>query len=269
MPPKKLLVIVPFDDGWTWLSDRLTGDDYAWRFLRKDILSKGRKALVVHALRGAFAARRHDVVITHGPWLALFVAFFMRLAGIRRPHLAFTFNHGNGLFFTGIFLRIARFSLPGVTAFITHSSRERVLFHEKYGIPLDKLLFTHWAIDPPMPPSDTLTQLPPERTFVCCIGRNNRNLPLFLDAVRQAGFPAVIVAGAHQIGALDPRTFPPGLLTFADISADQCNESMGKAAATVIPLIDDLTGAGHRPSCCPCTSAPRSSPPTAQCSAII
>jgi hypothetical protein len=52
------------------------------------------------------------------------------MLGVRTPHLAFTFNHGNGRFFEGPFLRLARYALPTVSCFVTHSTVETRLLSE-------------------------------------------------------------------------------------------------------------------------------------------
>ncbi|MFV0359683.1 glycosyltransferase family 4 protein [Tropicimonas sp.] len=238
----RILVVTPFDDGWTWLSGYFAAGEYRWTFLRADLLQRGRRALVGHALRAALTARRHDVVITHGPWLTLFTAAFLRLLRIRRPHLAFTFNHGNGLFFSGPYLGLARRVLPSVDAFVTHSSYERDLLSLKYDIPIGKLHFTHWAIAAPERGRNRVDYVAREDDYACCIGRNNRDIPTFLEAVRRSGVRAVLICGERDAEGLD---IPEGVTLRSGVPLAECEEVMEKAMVSVVPLLDDSTGAGH------------------------
>jgi glycosyltransferase involved in cell wall biosynthesis len=78
--------------------------------------------------------------------------------------------------------------------------------------------------------------------FVCCIGRNNRDLETFVEAVRRAGVRAVLIC---REGQADGLALPPGLILRTDVPKAECEEVMEKAMATVVPLVDDSTGAGH------------------------
>ena len=180
--------------------------------------------------------------MTHGPWLALFTAAFLRLLRIDRPLLAFTFNHGNGRFFSGPFLTLARRVLPSVAAFVTHSEYERQIFVRLYRIPEERIHFTHWAVAPPEINPDASQSLGQDSGFVCCIGRNNRDLPTFIEAVRRSAIPGIIVCGAGQIADGD---LPSNLTVLTDIPKAKCDAIMAMAFATVVPLRDDSTGAGH------------------------
>lgn len=239
---KRILVVAPIEKSWRWLSGYFKEQPLRWTFLTGKTYGRGRKGHLILGLRAAFSARNHDVVTTQGPWVALFTSAFMRVIRVRKPFLAFTFNHGNGIFFTGIFLRLARWALPLVDVFVTHSSYERRLLSEKYGIPIEKILFTHWAVAPPKTGRDKVNYVTREDNFVCCIGRNNRDLKTFLDAVRKTGVRAVLICPAGQVETL---SIPETVILRTDVSLSECEEVMEKAMASVIPLIDDSTGAGH------------------------
>lgn len=238
----RILVATPFDDEWTWLSEYFEDQPYEWKFHRADLLSKGRKGLILHAATTAILAKRHDLLITHGPWLTLFTAAFTRLFRVRTPHFAFTFNHGNGLFFTGIFLRLAYFALPTVSRFVTHSTAETQMLAEKYKQPSSNFLFTHWAARCPPRGRRALDYLDFDEPFVCCIGRNNRDLGTFIEAVRNSGVRAVLIC---RKGQADGYSLPARMTLREDVTMSECDEVLERAAASVVPLLDDSTGAGH------------------------
>ena len=234
----KILVATAFDGNWRWLERHFEEDSYIWTFHRKDLLHLGRKALVRHAMQAAWRARQHDVIVTHGPWLTLFTAFFLKIFMVRRPHLAFTFNHGNGIFFEGLMLRLARWVLPTVDYFVTHSTYECALLSEKYGIPIERMQFTHWAVDYP----DQHAAILGDEPYVCCIGRNNRDFPSFIEALEQTGVKGVIVCRKSDA---DFQDLPDNVTVYSDLSLQECQALTQHALASVIPLIDDSTGAGH------------------------
>ncbi|MGY6634923.1 MAG: glycosyltransferase family 4 protein [Alkalilacustris sp.] len=238
--PVRILVSVPFAGGWTWLSRYFEGEPYCWTFLRADLLRAGRKGLIPHAFRTARRARHFDLVVTHGPWLCLFTVLFMRVLGRRQPLLAFTFNHGNGKFFAGPFLWLARRVLPNVALFVTHSEMEREIFAGLYGIPRDRIRFTHWAVaaPPAMDRAEEVSRLP----YVCCIGRNNRDFDTFIAAVSRSGIRGILICGAGQ---LKGREIPDAVSVRFDVPKAECDAVMAQALATVVPLRDDSTGAGH------------------------
>ena len=242
MENNRILVVTPSpNESWTWLSHHFAPGRYRWTFLRADAVHKGRSALIPHAFKAARSARQHDLVVTFGPWLTLFTATFMLALRVRRPHLAFTFNHGNGRFFSGPFLALARMVLPTVSAFVTHSRYERSLLGKKYGIPERKMLFTHWAVAVPETGRRSVDYVP-DGQYVCCIGRNNRDLLTFVEAVRKTDIEAILICNPGQAEGLD---LPNTVTLRTDVPVAECQEVMDRAMATVVPLVDDTTGAGH------------------------
>lgn len=240
--PCKILIVAPFGPEWKWVSSYFDAENYQWTFHTKPVLEGGRKALIILALQAVKKIRINDIVIVHGPWLTLFVSLVMRLLLIKKPILSFTFNHGNGIFFSGLPLMLAKKSLSNVDFFVTHSSFERKLLSEKYNIPFENIGFTHWAIRPPKSGRSLVEYLPPGKPFVCCIGRNNRDISTFLKAIEKTGVHAVLICGAGQVSQFD---VPSHVQVRCDVTSAECEEVMEKALATIVPLIDESTGAGH------------------------
>jgi glycosyltransferase involved in cell wall biosynthesis len=103
------------------------------------------------------------------------------------------------------------------------------------------MLFTHWAVAPPEAGRRAVDYIP-EGQYVCCIGRNNRDLFTFVEAVRKTGIDAILICRPGQADGLD---LPDNLSLRTDVPLAECQEVMERAMATVVPLIDDTTGAGH------------------------
>lgn len=161
---------------------------------------------------------------------------------MRRPHLAFTFNHGNGIFFSGLFRILAWIVLPSVRAFITHSNYERELFSKIYRIPLNRMVFAYWAVGAPTRNLDEVHYIKHGDQFVCCIGRNNRDLYTFVEAIRKTRVNGILICRAGQADGID---LPANLVLRTDVPMSECDEVIEKATASIVPLIDESTGAGH------------------------
>lgn len=240
--PRRILVITPFGDpDWTWLEEHVRGEPYAWTYATAPLFGKRQPSWFLHAWRATARARRFDLVISHHPYMTLWVAFALRLRGIRTPHIAFSFNHGNKRFFTGFYRLLAGACLPRVALFVVLSEAERHLFHRIYGIPLDRLAFMHWAVS--YPQVGALSQdLADLRPYFCCIGRNNRDWETLAQAAEGSGFRMLLVT---KRGAVRHLRLPPGTVVREEISLDESMRVLEGSAFSVVPILDESTGAGH------------------------
>jgi glycosyltransferase involved in cell wall biosynthesis len=164
----------------------------------------------------------------------------MKLLRRKAILMAFTFNHGNKNFFSGIFLIMAQWALAKVAVFVTHSSMERKLYSKKYYIDERRIIFTHWAVGAPDVSGQNFAVGLEE--YVCCIGRNNRDFETFIKAAKESEISAVLICGQGQI---NKDILPNNVLVGFDIEKQECDNLIAGSLATVIPLIDDSTGAGH------------------------
>lgn len=240
--PRRILLITPFGDpSWTWLEEQLRGEPYEWTHASAPLFGKRAPRWFLHAWRATARARRFDLVITHHPYMSLWVAFALWLRGIRTPHIAYSFNHGNRRFFTGLYKMIARACLSRVALFVVFSEAERRLFHRIYRIPLDRLSFIHWAVSSPRvePLPRDVADLQP---YFCCIGRNNRDWETLAKAAEGSGLRMLLVTKRGAVGHL---RLPPGTLVREEISLEESMRLLEGATFSVVPILDESTGAGH------------------------
>jgi glycosyltransferase involved in cell wall biosynthesis len=240
--PLRILLITPFGDPtWTWLEEHVRREPYAWTYATAPLFGKLPPRWFLHAWKATARARRFDLVITHHPYMTLWVAFALRLRGIRTPHIAFSFNHGNKRFFKGFYKLVAGACLSRVALFVVLSEAERHLFHRIYRIPLDRLSFMHWAVSfpqvGPLPPG--IVELQP---YFCCIGRNNRDWETLTQAAEGSGLRMVLVT---KRGALRHLRLPPGTVVREDICLDESMRLLEGSKFSVVPILDESTGAGH------------------------
>jgi glycosyltransferase involved in cell wall biosynthesis len=241
--PRRILVVTPFEEqDWKWLSGYFPEDRFAWDFINGRLFGKKQHAWAALAWQAAGRAHDFDLVVSHHPYMTLWMAAALRGRRVRTPHIAFSFNHGNKRFFTGPLLWLARRVLPDVSLFNVYSTGERQLFNRLYNIPLDKLRFSHWAVQPPLIKHPLPQELESFQPYVCAIGRNNRDFPTFREAV--AGLPvnAVVVCSARDAQDLPPA---PNLRVLSEISLDESMQVLAGSLISVVPLRDNSTGAGH------------------------
>ncbi|MEW6251267.1 MAG: glycosyltransferase family 4 protein [Planctomycetota bacterium] len=240
---RRVFVVTPFEDpAWRWLAPRLAAQPIEWTFHNLSLFGQRQEHWLRAAWRAAPAAREHDLVISHHPYMTFHLALALLARGIRRPHLAFSFNHGNKRFFRGLQLRAARRLFRDVDFFIVFSEGERRLFHEMYGIPLERLGFQHWAVQPPVLASAPQAGHPEEQPYLCCLGRNNRDFATFLAAVADLPVRAVLVCPRH---ALNGASVPSNVTVLSDLTMEACMRILAGAVASVVPILDATTGAGH------------------------
>ena len=241
--PARALVITPFQiEGWHWLAKYFDAREFQWTFAGRDLLGRKRPFLLIHALQAVGLARSAEVVFSHGPYMTLYVALAMRLRRIRRPHIAVTFNHGNQRFFQNVHWAAARFLLQDVDLFVVHSQHERHLLAGMYGIPMSKMCFNHWAVQAPQVTGPLPDYLAALRPYVCCVGRNNRDFPLFLAAVAGVDINAIVVCRSGQV---DLAQLPPNAVLKTDLPEEEARQVVAGSLASVVPLRDASTGAGH------------------------
>ncbi len=146
----RVLVVTPFEDtGWTWLSHYFEHDEIVWTFRNGDLFGRKPWWWWWFALRMAPCVKDFDVVITHAPYMTLYLAVAMRCLFVNVPHLAFSFNHGNRRFFRGVLLWLLHRVIPRIDLFVVYSQKEMDILGDIYAIPREKFCFQHWAVQPP------------------------------------------------------------------------------------------------------------------------
>jgi len=240
--PVKVLVITPFEDSsWRWLAHHFPDERYRWTFRNLDVMQSRSPLMFLHALRTGPMLGRHDLIVSFDAHVTLGVAAAMRLFRIKKTHLAFSFNHDNKRFFIRPLAWLARRILPAGDLYVVYCEHERELYHGMYGIPLERLSFQHWAVDPPAVTQPLRNPFAEYAPYVCAIGRSNRDFDTFIQALD--GLPCTgIIATPQKINA---SACPPNIVVLSDLGPEDCVRMIQGAAANVVPILDDLVGAGH------------------------
>lgn len=241
--PARILAITPFEDpDWRWLSGYFPEDKFSWEFMNKDLFGKKPPIWALHAWKATTRAAGVDVVVSHHPYMTLWTAAALHVRRVRTPHFAFSFNHGNKRFFTGPMLWLAKRVLPDVNLFNVLSTGERMLFNGLYDIPVSRIRFSHWAVHPPK----IVEPLPDEyydfQPYICAMGRNNRDFDTLLKATESIPVNIVIVCSKQDASRLPVRD---NVKIKSEISLSQSLQILDGSLFSVVPLVDNSTGAGH------------------------
>lgn len=239
-----ILVVTPFaNDGWAWLAKHFP--KYQWRIINNELFGKNKIIWLISAFKSVIKLNVDDILISHHPYMSLFIAVALKMLGKSHSvkHYAFSFNHGNGLFFRGMLLWIARYVFKDTNGFVVYSQAERLIFNNLYNIDLDKISFCHWAVNPPEIKNECMGYIVKSKPYVCCMGRNNRDFDSFIKAMEKAKmFNAILVCPE---GKVDASSLPDNVLLKNEIPFSEAMTILSNASVNVTPLKDASTGAGH------------------------
>lgn len=237
----RIIVITPFNEtSWEWFGNDFDGQ--SWNFKNLDLFGKKPWAWLYEALKVAKACRDFDMVVSHHPYMALYLAIALSVRRINKPHYSFTFNHGNGRFFRGLTLFLAKHFFRNLNGFVVCSEQEKEIYSKYYDIPTSKMSFTHWAVNAPEVKVGLPDYIMQQQPYVCCIGRNNRDFTVFIESVRQLGINAIIVCNKGQVVE---GNLPSGTIVKFEIKFDEAMQILANSCISVVPLKDASTGAGH------------------------
>jgi glycosyltransferase involved in cell wall biosynthesis len=181
------------------------------------------------------------LLITHDPRVTFPAEYFRRILGGRMPHLAYSFNY-SGLP-TGARRLFHRRAFQTVTRFVVYSTLERQLYHDAFGIPLDKLDFVHWGVNPPA--DDGVPPPSPFRSgdYICAIGENSRDYATLIAAMRQLpDIPLVMVVRPHNLVGL---SLPANVTVLTSIPFAQAMAVLRHSRFMALPLTGPDVPCGH------------------------
>lgn len=186
--------------------------------------------------------RTPDVVVSNEYRRAFLVNLALILTRSRAPHLVLGMNLSARPIVSrhAVIQRLIDRIFARSSAIVVHSTKEAEFFTELHHLPVGRFCFGHWGFDLPLTDSDRFDS--EAKPFVCMIGRNNRDLETFADAVQRAGIAGIAVVPGYM--HLDPA-LEKGLKIYRDLPMADCISCIRNAAANVTLLRDGSRGAGH------------------------
>jgi glycosyltransferase involved in cell wall biosynthesis len=195
----------------------------------------------LHILRTVFS-RAPDLVVSCEYRRAFLVNLSLILTRSRAPHLVLGMNLSAKPIVSrfAIVQRLIDRIFARSTAIVVHSTVEADLFARLHNLPADRFAFSHWGFD--LPPGATGRFDAAAKPYFCMIGRNNRDVETFAQAVRLAGTRGIAILPGYL--QLDPEV-EAALQVHRDLPMADCVDCIRNAAANVTLLRDGSRGAGH------------------------
>ena len=125
---------------------------------------------------------------------------------------------------------------------LVHSRAEATMFAKLHDIPKDWFIFSHWGYDLPAYRMEKIWT--DDEPYVTMIGRNNRDLATFCEAVGEAGVKGVLITAAYMVER-HPITPPDGVKILVDRPMDECQNYVAGSFAHLVLVTDAERGAGH------------------------
>ena len=233
--------------GWRWIAPHYEGaPGIAWtiaaadapRLLRHVPWPNWGRIAAARRVRRAVRAGGVDLVVSLGPRASAYAAA-IGLRGLPRvPHLAMAFN------FTdlpqGARLALMRRSFAAIDRFVVFSRIERDLYARVFGLPVERFVFTHWGVQPPLAAPGPRTV---ERRYVAALGGEARDYRTLCDAARRLpGVRFVLVVRPHSLAGID---VPPNVEVHTNLPWDAAWSLAWHADALLVPLRSAETPNGH------------------------
>jgi glycosyltransferase involved in cell wall biosynthesis len=227
--------------GATLLDERyVAGLDGLWGAVLRRLPLTVAQALEAHR-------RRHDVdaVVTWGERLAYPVSLLGLLARSRTPHVAILFWVSKPK--KAVPLRLLH---RGITRILLPDANQRAYARRCLPIPPDRLPDVRWGTDlsfwrPMATATDTIS----------CVGREMRDYPTVVDAVRGTGVPCHLATGSIRdmhnpwLKRLEQGPGLPGEVSIGRCSFRELRELYARSRFVVVPLLPSDNGNGHTAIC--------------------
>ena len=233
--------------GWRWIAPHYEGAPAIdWTIVPADAPKLLRHVPGPNWGRVAAAARVRravqrdgaDLVVSLGPRASAYVEA-IGLRGLARvPHLAMAFN------FTdlprGARLALMRRSLAAIDRFVVFSRMERELYAGVFGISVDRFVFTHWGVQPPLGAPGPRTVV---TRYVAALGGEARDYRTLCDAARRLPrLRFVLVVRPDSLAGID---VPANVEVHTNLPWDAAWSLAWHADALLVPLRSAETPNGH------------------------
>ena len=236
------------DSKWRWIEGPLSESGIRFEFVRalpSNLIERQISLLNLARLRGSLRAvrlareKKANAIVSHGPALAAWCAFFARLLGLKVPIIAHTFN------FTELpspFKRTVLGSmLSRVDRLIVFSRLERSLYAKAFYLPEDHFDVIHWGVNPPDVDSPDSPLEPGD--YVCAIGGNARDYGTLLKAAHM--MPHIRFVCVVRPDSLRSLDIPRNVTVHTDLPLGQTMNVLMHSRFMVLPLLHSEVPCGH------------------------
>jgi glycosyltransferase involved in cell wall biosynthesis len=179
------------------------------------------------------------LVVTHDPPLTALTEYFLRLAGYRGPHLAFSFNYP--VLPTGFNKALHRNAFRTVDRFVIFSGVEREMYHRHFRIPNQKMEMILWGVN--APPVDSPDRPLMEGDYLCALGGNARDYATLMAAMRRLpALKLIVLARPHSFQGID---VPANVTVRTNVPLGEAMNVLKFSRFMALPLIGSNVPCGH------------------------
>jgi hypothetical protein len=185
---------------------------------------------------------KYDVVVTRDYFSSFGVNLRLLVTLCRTKHVTIGFNQSRKLLKTNLRAidQIINRIIRRCDLIVVHARREMVLFSDLHCIPPSRFVFSLWGFDLPRITPAKFSRW--RRPYVCLVGRNNRDIATFVEALDGMPIDGVIVTSNHQS---IPNLLPRNIHVFRDLPQNDALDCIQHARANLILVKDNDRGAGH------------------------
>ena len=243
-----IFVFSGFSPDWTWYAEDCRGRA-RWVFYTEEpknlierVIQRPRLSRIFGALRCVLAAKRQsaDAIAALSQFNTLWTVVAMRLLGVHKPLLSFSFHFAN--LPTGFRLKLAKWAFSHVDRFGVHSTPERERYAQHFGIPVERFDLTLWGVRPSS--VETEPALPPlDSKYICALGKDGRDYRTLLKAMEQ--LPELTLVLVVQPYNLLGCRIPENVKVYYDIPRTEALNILKHSHFMVLPLESRETSCGH------------------------
>ncbi|MBK8815984.1 MAG: glycosyltransferase family 4 protein [Methylococcaceae bacterium] len=223
---------------WRWIDKHFENVD--WFFYRAH---PGNKFLLPFqrlfaSFQAVMQARRSDIIVSHGPYMAFYCAVLLWCFRIRTPHIVYAFNFAE--LPVGFALKRMQFAFKKINKLVVSSTMEIGLYSDYFKIPYEQFDFVRWGVkDPRFEDSgNTFT-----KNYICAVGGNARDYRTFMFAMKELPeIPAVVVVRPHNLIGLE---IPQNVTVLTNIPKDEAYSVIAHSQFMVLPLKSNEIPCGH------------------------
>ncbi len=243
-----LVVCTPFtNENWKWFAPTFDQDKLNWHFFYhkpRGILEKYIRQpnlTMIRTCREAVLAvkeKQADLLFTHDPRVSFWCAFFAKQLDVKTEHIAYSFNFPE--LPRSIKRRFMTSAFTNINKFIVYSNFEKQLYHDYFGIPLDRIDVRLWSVGiPKFEPQEPLEI----GDYICAIGGNARDYSTLMEAMEKLpDIKLVLIARPHNLKNLK---IPSNVKVFINIPKPQAMNILKYSCFMVLPLRDSQVPCGH------------------------
>ncbi len=243
-----IICCTPFrNESWKWFAPELESPTLSWHFyyLKPEgwlerYVRQPNLAMIRTCRQAVLAVKQHGakLLFTHEPAVSFWCALWIERLGVDVEHIAYSFNFPQ--LPRGLKRKAMTSAFAKISRFVVYSTMEKQLYHDYFGIPLDRIDVCLWSVG--MPESQPKTPLETE-DYICAIGGNARDYRSLMEAMAQLpDIPLVLVARPHNLKNLD---IPANVKVRVNIPKPHATNILEHSRFMVLPLSGSEVPCGH------------------------